>query len=87
MGDWGPCCHPTPTPINRPKPRRLKFAGFKGWDGKAIRPLTYTADFKYVEHGHLVVEDVKGVRTQVFRVKAKLFQWQHPSIHFKVVEV
>ena len=32
---------------------------------------TYRADFAYVEDGHLIVEDVKGVRTPMFRWKAK----------------
>jgi hypothetical protein len=33
---------------------------------------TYVADFTYVRDGRLVVEDTKGVRTAVYKLKAKL---------------
>lgn len=44
-------------------------------DGKHYRPVFYVADFVYVdkETGEEVVEDVKGVRTDVYRLKSKLF--------------
>jgi len=34
----------------------------------------YIADFKYMENGREVVEDVKGVLTAVYRLKKKLMQ-------------
>lgn len=42
-------------------------------DGTHYRPVYYVADFVYVEDGKEVVEDVKGVRTDVYRLKSKLF--------------
>lgn len=42
-------------------------------DGKHYRPVFYVADFVYVEDGEEVVEDVKGMRTDVYRLKSKLF--------------
>lgn len=42
-------------------------------DGKHYRPVYYVADFVYREDGSEVVEDVKGVRTDVYRLKSKLF--------------
>lgn len=42
-------------------------------DGKHYRPVYYVADFVYREDGREVVEDVKGVRTDVYRIKSKLF--------------
>lgn len=44
-------------------------------DGKHYRPVYYVADFVYVdkETGKEVVEDVKGVRTDVYKLKSKLF--------------
>lgn len=42
-------------------------------DGKHYRPVYYVADFVYVEDGKEVVEDVKGVRTDVYKLKSKLF--------------
>lgn len=42
-------------------------------DGRHYRPVYYVADFVYVEDGKTVVEDVKGVRTDVYKLKGKLF--------------
>lgn len=42
-------------------------------DGVHYRPVFYVADFVYVEDGKEVVEDVKGMRTDVYRLKSKLF--------------
>lgn len=43
--------------------------------GEAVRKIEYVADFRYLdyERGGLVVEDVKGMRTDVYRLKKKLF--------------
>jgi hypothetical protein len=40
---------------------------------------TYIADFRYldVRTGHMVVEDVKGVRTPVYRLKRKFVQAEY----------
>lgn len=42
-------------------------------DGKHYRPVFYVADFVYVEDGKEIVEDVKGMRTDTYRLKSKLF--------------
>jgi len=43
--------------------------------GKNGNPICrYRADFTYVEDGRLIAEDVKGVATAVFGIKAKLFK-------------
>lgn len=42
-------------------------------DGRHYRPVSYTADFVYMEDGKTVVEDVKGMRTDVYKIKSKLF--------------
>ena len=42
-------------------------------DDKHYRPVYYVADFVYVEDGKEVVEDVKGVMTDVYKLKSKLF--------------
>lgn len=55
---------------------------------KTVRKIEYVADFEYVENGVTVAEDVKGGRgtqTEVFRLKAKLFQFKYPSIELKVI--
>lgn len=44
-------------------------------DGRHYRPVFYVADFVYrdKETGREVVEDVKGMRTDVYKLKSKLF--------------
>ena len=56
------------------QPRFELQAAFR-YRGEAIRKIEYVADFKYLdfERGGLVVEDVKGMKTDVYRLKKKLF--------------
>jgi Protein of unknown function (DUF1064) len=45
---------------------------------KGMRGTTYKADFVYRdENGELVVVDVKGFKTEVYRIKQKLMLWRH----------
>ena len=46
------------------------------------RACNYFADFVYVKDGETVVEDVKGMRTEVYRIKKKLMLFIH-SIKIK----
>lgn len=46
-------------------------------NGKAIRAVKYIADFVYDMGGKQIVEDVKGVRTKDFILKAKLMLHVH----------
>lgn len=42
--------------------------------GKIERKITYIADFMYEEkNGEIVVEDTKGYRTDVYKIKRKMF--------------
>lgn len=42
-------------------------------DGKCVeRKCEYVADFTYYQDGSLVVEDVKGFRTDVYKLKRKM---------------
>lgn len=46
--------------------------------GKVIeRAVTYKADFTYWQNGRLIVEDVKGIKTDAYKVKKKLMLWRH----------
>lgn len=49
-------------------------------DGKHYRAVYYVADFVYVEDGKEVVEDVKGMRTDVYRLKSKLFARRYGKV-------
>lgn len=46
--------------------------GFKH-NGKKIRGVDYVADFIYEEDDKVVVEDVKGLKTQAYIIKSKMF--------------
>ena len=50
-------------------------------NGKSIRPITYIADFTYInDKGELVIVDVKSEITRkdkVYRLKKKMFQYQY----------
>jgi hypothetical protein len=45
---------------------------------------TYIADFKYrdIELGEIVVEDVKGMKTEIYLKKSELFQVLYPQYYF-----
>ncbi len=50
-------------------------------DGKTHRTLTYRADFRYfdTEIGRTVVEDCKGFKTEIYRIKKKLLLFNLPE--------
>lgn len=41
-------------------------------DEKKIRRIVYYADFSYIEDGRNIIEDCKGFRTRVYKLKKKL---------------
>ena len=42
---------------------------------KRYRKMEYIADFVYVKDGQLIVEDTKGYKTEVYRIKKKLMAY------------
>lgn len=56
------------------QPEFLIADGFT-YNGKRERAIKYVADFKYldVQTDEWVIEDVKGTRTEVYKIKRKLF--------------
>ncbi len=57
--------------------RQVKFTLITGkrWsDGHKHRDTVYIADFVYTENGVIVVEDVKGFRTDAYRIKRELMK-------------
>jgi hypothetical protein len=45
-----------------------------------VKICAYVADFRYRRDGAEVVEDVKGVRTALYRLKRKLAEACHPGL-------
>jgi len=66
-------------------PTYVLQSAYRNEEGKKIQAITYTADFSYMENGSLVVEDVKGFRTAVFNLKARMFGYRYPKIKFRIV--
>lgn len=54
-------------------------------DGKTYRPITYIADFKYVEDGKVIVEDVKGFKTKEYLLKKKMLLYKYEGFEFREV--
>jgi hypothetical protein len=54
---------------------------------KHLEKIEYEGDFSYTENGQPVVEDVKGVLTDVYRIKKKMFLARYPEIKFVELEV
>lgn len=46
--------------------------GYVTADGETVRPITYKADFVYIQNGKTVIEDVKGVKTDKYKLKYKM---------------
>lgn len=58
--------------------------GFKK-NGKTHRKIEYIADFVYEENGQTVVEDTKGIKTETFKIKQKLFEYKYPDLNLKII--
>jgi hypothetical protein len=57
-------------------------------DGKIVtfQKISYIADFMVFYHdGRITVEDVKGVETEAFRLKRKLFEAAYPDLTLRIV--
>ena len=55
-------------------------------NGKSYRKVEYVADFMYEEDRKIIVEDVKGKETEVFKLKHKLFEYNYPELEFKIIK-
>lgn len=67
------------------QPKFLLQEAFKK-NGKTYRKIEYIADFMYKENGKIIVEDVKGMQTDVFKIKHKLFEKKYPDLELKIIK-
>jgi len=56
---------------------------FKDLNGKTHRSITYVSDFQYRQDGQVIVEDVKGFLTDIYRLKKKLFLFKYRTVDFR----
>lgn len=67
------------------QPRFMLQESFKK-NGKTHRAIEYIADFRVLyKDGHEEIEDVKGMQTEVFKIKRKLFEKRYPNLTLKIV--
>lgn len=54
-------------------------------NGKTVQTaIKYRADFSYKKDGKLVVEDAKGVKTEVYKLKKKLMRY---LLNIEIIEI
>jgi hypothetical protein len=68
------------------QPRFKLQDGFTTANGEKIQAIFYIADYMYddIERDETAVEDVKGYKTSVFKLKQKLFMHKYPQYVFKL---
>lgn len=72
------------------QPKFLLQEKYRDKEGKAIREINYSADFKYIEvsTGKEIIEDVKGHKKHldpVFKLKKKMLLHKYPDINFREI--
>jgi len=55
-------------------------------EGEDKKICSYVADFRYKRDGKVVVEDTKGIITQVFTLKKKLVEALYPGLKILIVK-
>lgn len=67
------------------QPQFLLMDKFKK-NGKRYRAITYKADFKVINNdGTIRIIDIKGVKTDVFKIKQKMFEFYYPEYELEVI--
>ena len=51
-------------------------------NGKTELSIKYIADFTYIQDGNYIVEDVKGFKTEVYKLKRKMLLFKYSNIKF-----
>jgi len=68
------------------QPRFLLQESYKK-NGKAIRKIEYVADFMYIDDlGFRVIEDVKGMKNQIYLLKKKLFEYKYSELEITEIK-
>jgi len=64
------------------QPSKVLQNSFKDYLGKSVREIKYICDFSYTNNGQEIWEDVKGHKTDIYKLKKKLFLFKYPDIIF-----
>ena len=66
------------------QPRYLLQEAFEK-DGKKYRKIEYVADFQFEEKGKVKVWDAKGMKTDVYKLKKKMFEYKYKDLTIEEV--
>lgn len=68
------------------QPKYTLVESFKK-NGTTHRAITYVADFQYydIKEKRFITEDFKGFKTEVFKIKQKLFEKVYPNNELRIV--
>ncbi len=57
-------------------------------NNKTIRAINYIADFVYydVKKDKTIIEDTKGFKTEVYKLKKKMFEYKYPDLEIREVK-
>ena len=57
-------------------------------NNKTIRAINYVADFVYYDsiRKQTIIEDTKGFKTDVYKLKKKIFEYKYPDLEIKEVK-
>lgn len=57
-------------------------------NGETFKAIKYKADFKVIHNdGRIEIIDVKGMKTEVFKIKQKLFECKYPELSLRLIEM
>lgn len=54
---------------------------------RTFRKTVYIADFEYKEGDMTIIEDVKGTKTDVYRLKKKMFEYKYPELTIREIKM
>ena len=69
------------------QPRYTLMDGYVDPVGRRVRSMEYVPDFRFTRDGQTVVVDFKGVKTEAYKLKAKLFRQRYPDLVFEEWDV
>lgn len=55
-------------------------------NGELFNAIYYEADFEFIENGIKRIVDIKGMETDEFILKRKLFEYKYPAFHLEVLK-
>ena len=69
------------------QPRYTLMDGYVDDTGRKVRAMEYVPDFRFIRDNRIVVVDFKGMRTEAYKLKAKLFRQRYPYLMFEEWDV